>query len=197
MKSRILYVGVLATILFSCGSKDKADNTDYPDKLKSIGDIGRVEYMMKTAKVTPDSLARFIIYGALGNNPNAPIDSLGIATNYAYEHLRGQDLDEFSVAYDNLVESLPLKDKMKIYKKGASDNPQGLGYKLGLEYLMSIRDQSKTAEEVRKEIKAFEKACGSDTATYRRFMIGFQTALKADGSVDIPEEIYREYADNN
>ncbi len=57
--------------------------------------------------VSSDSLARFIIDASIGKVRNARIDTLAIATNYAFEHLEGEDLDKFSVAYDSHVESLP------------------------------------------------------------------------------------------
>lgn len=169
----------------------KGSGSDYPADFKSIGDCGRVDYMMK--RVSPDSLARFIIYGALGRNPGAPIDTLAIATNYAYEKLKGDDLDSFSVEYDSLVGALPLAEKMRVYKLAASEDPQGLGYKLGLEYMMSIRDGNKSADQVEKELVEFKKACASDTATYRRFIIGFHTVLELDHGKDLSEEIYRRF----
>ena len=48
--------------------------------------------------------------------------------------------------------------------------------------------------DVEKELKAFEKACGNDTAMYRRFMIGFRTVLEVDHGKDVPEEIYSRFA---
>jgi hypothetical protein len=195
MKS-LLNVGTLLSLTFAlgitaCGHKEKS-GSKYPANFNSIGDAGRVDYMI--AHTTPDSVARFIIQSALGKNPDARIDTLAIATNHAYEKLSGNDLDSFSIAYDGLVESLPLADKMKAYMLGGSEDPQGLGYKLGLEYMANIRNENKTADDVEKELKAFEKACGNDTAMYRRFMIGFRTVLEVDHGKDVPEEIYRRFA---
>lgn len=177
-------------ILAGCGSKSDSSSA-YPVNFKQMGDAGRVQYVL--GRVTPDSLARFIIYGALGRNPEAPIDSLAIATNHAYERLKGDDLDKFSGEYDAVVEGLPLGDKMKIYRLGGSEDPQGLGYRLGLEYMTSIRDGNKSAADIEKELKEFKRVCGNDTAMYRRFIIGFHTVLEVDHGTDVSEEIYKKF----
>ena len=196
MKKFLLPIAVLSavsvcTLAFVSCKGGKGSESDYPDNFKSIGDCGRVAYMMKRVKA--DSLARFIIYSALGQNPGASIDTLAVATNYAYENLKGDDLDSFGVEYDAVVGALPLAKKMKVYQLAASEDPQGLGYKLGLEYMMSIRDGNKSADDVSKELAEFKKACGSDTATYRRFIIGFHTVLELDHGKDLSEEIYRKF----
>lgn len=195
MKTNLFTGAVLAVSLSltvgSCSSGKKSDGS-YPADFNSIGDAGRVDYMIKHA--SPDSVARFIILGALGKNSGARIDTLAIATNHAYETLKGDALDSFSIAYDDLVESLPLADKMKVYVLAGSEDPQGLGYKLGLEYMSNIRNENKTVKDVEAELKAFEKACGNDTAMYRRFMIGFRTVLEVDRGHDVPEEIYNRFA---
>lgn len=179
-----------ALLLASCGGKSGSDSA-LPANFSSIGDAGRVDYVMN--RVTPDSLARFIIYASLGRIEGVRIDSLAIATNHAYERLRGDNLDKFSAEYDAVVEGLPLADKMKIYRLGGSEDPQGLGYRLGLEYMTSIRDGNKTAEDVEHELKEFKKVCGSDTAMYRRFIIGFHTVLEVDHATDVSEEIYNKF----
>lgn len=190
MKKTTLIFGAAALLLASCGGKKGADGP-YPANFDKIGDAGRVAFMMN--KVQADSLARFIIYSSLGKNPGAKIDTLAIATNYAYERLKGDALDKFSAAYDACVEALPLGEKMKVYMFAGTEDPQGLGYKLGLEYMSSIRNGHKKAADVERELTEFKKACGSDTATYRRFIIGFQTVLKMDHGKDVPEEIYRKF----
>lgn len=191
--NKILFaVAFFLMILTSCGGKEEK-KSKYPENFNSIGDAGRVDYMIRNAPA--DSVARFIIYSALGQDKESKIDTLAIASVYAYEKLTGEDLEKFSLAYDALVESLPLADKMKIYVLGGSEDPQGLGYKLGLEYMASIREDNKKIVQVEEELREFEKACGSDTVTFRRFMIGFQTVLRADHGKDVPEDIYRKYTD--
>ena len=172
-------------------NKNKGNSGDYPDNFNSLSDSERVDYVMK--KVPGDSLARFIIYSALGKNQDVKIDTLAIATNYAYEHLQGEQLDNFSREYDAVIESLPLAEKMRAYKLGASEDPQGLGYQLGLEYIGTIRDDHLKVADVEKELKTFRKACDTDTATYRRFMVGFKTALRIDRGKGVPEEIYQRF----
>lgn len=189
MKKYLIATGA-AALLCACGGKNGSES-NYPANFKTIGDCARVKYMSQ--RVAPDSLARFIIYGALGYNPDAPIDTLAIATNYAYELLKGDDLDKFSAEYDAIVESLPLGEKMKAYQLGGSEDPQGLGYKLGLEYMTSIRDGNKSVADIEKELAEFKKACGSDTAMYRRFIIGFHTVLEVDKGSDVSSEVYNRF----
>ncbi len=138
-------------------------------------------------------MARFIIYASLGRVEGAKIDTLAIATNYAYEHLKGSDLEDFSIAYENLVESLPLADKMKVYKLGGSEDAQGLGYRLGLEYVTTIREGNMTVADIEKELAAFRAACANDTDTYRRFLIGFKTVLRIDSGKDLPRDVYDKF----
>lgn len=176
--------------LSSChGGKGSANGL--PKGFEKMSDTARVAAMME--RVAPDSLARFIIYGALGKNPDAKIDTLAIATNYAYEHLRGDDLNKFANEYDAVIASLPLAEKMKAYLLGGTEDPQGLGYQLGLEYMQSIRDNHKNAAQVESELKEFRKACGNDRDTYRRFIIGFKTVLKVDGNKAVPRDIYNKF----
>lgn len=191
MTKKLLSACLLLTLLSSCGGK-KNQEGQYPENFNKIGDAGRVDYMIR--HVPADSVARFIIYTALGRNPGTHIDTLAIATNYAYEHLREEEQTKFSTEYDAVVNALPLGDRMKAYMLAGTEDMQHLGYNLGLDYMSSIREGEKTVADVDKEIAAFKKACGSDTATYRRFMIGFQTVLRLDHGKDVPEEIYKKYA---
>ncbi|MCM1370185.1 MAG: hypothetical protein NC204_07425 [Candidatus Amulumruptor caecigallinarius] len=185
-----LSIAVMCVMLTACGG-GKEGKGKYPENFNKIGDAGRIDYVMKNAG--PDSLARFIIFSSLGKNGDVKIDTLALATNYAYEHLQGEALEKFSAEYDVVVESLPLADKMRAYMLGGSEDPQGLGYKLGLEYMSSIRENHKNAAAVEKEIAEFKKACGTDTATYRRFLIGFRTVLEVDRGKDVPEDIYQKF----
>lgn len=190
MKRIFLPLAVACLMMTSCGSKG-GSSANYPKNFDKIGDIGRVQYIMQNT--TPDSLARFVIDGALRRNPGAPIDSLAMATLYIYDNLTGQDLETFSVEYDSYIESLSLDDKMKVYMLGGSEDAQKLGYKLGLEYLGSIRENNKNVAQVEKELKSFKKACGSDTAMYRRFIIGFHTVLEVDSGKDVAADIYNKF----
>lgn len=183
---------VLSALLFGACSKSKTEQSVYPANFKQIGDAARVDFVI--AHSSPDSVARFIIFGALGRNPEAPVDSLPLATTHAYEVLKGDAIDRFAIVYDSLVNAQPLPEKMKLYKLGAgSEDSQKLGYMLGLDYMNSIRDHSMSVKQVEEELKEFRKVCGSDTATYRRFLIGFKTVLKADHDLDVPEDIYRNF----
>ena len=106
MKINIITVGAVLLLLASCGGKKEKEGA-FPPGFAAMGDTARVAWMME--HVSSDSLARFIIDASIGKVRNARIDTLAIATNYAFEHLEGEDLDKFSVAYDSHVESLPLE----------------------------------------------------------------------------------------
>lgn len=178
-------------LLGSCGSKGEGGNGAYPAGFDTKGDVYRVSYIMEHAE--PDSVARFICGAALGQVPGARIDTLATATLYVYENYRDSDAQRFGDEYDRVVSEMSLDNKMKMYMMGGSEDPQKLGYKLGLEYMSHIRENHIKPEQVEKELAAFRKACGSDTATYRRFLIGFKTVLKADRGKDVSEEIYNRF----
>lgn len=187
----VLLCGLCASVCLMSCKNDKKNAGPFPEGFDKMGDAGRVGWMLRNAPV--DSVARFIIRASLGQVPGARIDTLAIATNYAYERLKGDDLETFSMEYGNMVESLPLADKMLIYKLGGSEDPQGLGYRLGLEYVAAIRNDHKTVADIEKELTAFQKACANDSDTYRRFIIGFKTVLKVDSGKDLPKDIYNRF----
>ena len=187
MKKSLIAAGLALIMLAGCGGKKKGEGS-FPENFGTIGDAGRVEYMMRN--VSPDSLAGFIIYGSLGKVEGARIDTLAIATSYAYDHLKGEALDQFGARYDAIANTLQLADKMKIYAQAGIEDPQGLGYRLGLEYLSTIRDNHLDVKAIKQELEAFRKACANDTDTYRRFMIGFRTVLKVDSGRDVSREVY-------
>lgn len=191
--NRFLYLVCLSTLflLGACGRGGKNSDGRFPENFNTMGDTDRVAYVMQNA--TPDSVARFICLAALGRVDGAKIDSLGIATSYAYEKYTGDDLDMFGDEYDNFVAALPLADKMRMYAMAGVEDPQRLGLQLGLEYMQQIREKNLSPEQVEAELKAFKKACGDDTDTYERFLVGFHTVLKADNGKDMPKAIYDKF----
>ena len=186
----ILAIGLMIALV-GCGKSKNKGESAFPENFNSLPDTARVAFVMKTS--TPDSVARFICNAALGNVEGAKIDSLGVATNYAYEKYTGEEIDNFSVEYDTFVASLPLPEKMKMYAMAGVEDPQGLGLQLGLEYMQAIRDRNMTAKEVEAEIEAFRKACGADEDLYQRFLTGFRTVLQVDNGQDVPKAIFDKY----
>lgn len=186
----VLSLPVMIMLICACGGKGN-EKPKFPANFNSIGDAGRVNYMM--GQVSPDSLACFIIHAALGDVSGTKIDTLAIATNAAYEKFAGEDAVSFANAYDSLYNHLALPQKAKVLIMAGSEDLQGLGYRLGLEYLADIRDKNKTLQDVKSELRELEKACGNDTATFQRFKIGLKTALEVDSGRDVSREIYNEY----
>lgn len=179
--------------LSACGNGKNNKSDGFPDNFNSLDDAAKVAFIMKNA--SPDSVARFICNASLGKNPKAKIDTLAIASAYAYENYKDSDLLVFSKELDDYSANLPLDDKMKIYMMSGTIDPQGLGYELGLEYVNHIREEKMTIEEIIKELDAFKKACGNDSTTYIRFLKGFKTVLRIDHGKDLREDIYKHFID--
>ncbi len=193
MKIKVFaFIGVLGFFATAC-SGDKQSG-DFPKDFNKRTDAAKVAYVMKNA--TPDSVARFICRGALGEIEGVKIDTLANATLYAYENYKDEELQSFATAYDEFAENLPLDKKMQLRKLAATEDAMGMGYQLGLEYVNAIRTNHKSAEDVAVEIAALQKACAKnpeDSSTFSRFMKGFKVALEYDGGADVPRAIYNKY----
>ncbi len=185
---------LMSGLMMSCGGSE-GSTSNFPKDFNKKSDEEKVAYLMKTA--SPDSVARFICRAALGEIPGVKIDTLAIATLYAYETYKDKNLETFSHAYDSFADGLPLDKKMMLRKLAAMEDPMQLGYALGLEYVNSIRLDHKNAKTVEEEIAALKKVCSQnpeDSAMFPRFMKGFEVALEIDGAGDVPKEIYIKYA---
>lgn len=188
----LLLAGI--SLLGGCG-KGEDNETILPNNGKNMSDAQKVEYMMKHA--SPDSVARFICEASLGELKGVKIDTLANATLYAYENYKDDDLQTFAQALSAYAESLPLGKRMRLRQLEAEQDPTGLGYQLGLEYVNDIRMNKKGVKEIEKEIADLKKECmknPEDSATFTRFSKGFRVALDMDGSSDIPIQIYNKYS---
>lgn len=184
-----ILAGASLLILWGCGSGTK-NNGNFPSDFGSLSDAGKVAYVMKHA--SPDSVARFVCDAALGRISGVSLDFAN-ASLYVAENYRTSDQEAYFIEYARYVDAQPLADRMRLYKLSGESDPQGLGYRLGLDYMRSIRDKKMNAEQVEKELKAFKQACGSDMETYHRFIVGFRTVLKMDHGKDLPEDIYSRF----
>lgn len=180
---------VLPILLVACGAKE--EKSGLPDNFLKMTDAQRVKYMMN--EMGPDTVATLMIEMALGHVEGAKIDTLALATLYAYDNYQDSDIALFSDAFDSHVSNLPLDQKMEIYAQIGKADPQNMGLQLGLEYVANIRNKKMNVESIRKEIAMFKQKCGDDVDTYRRFVTGFKTALKMDRGKDFPEEVYKEF----
>ena len=154
-------------------------------------DSERLSYVMRKAE--PDSVARFLCYASLGRIPGVKIDTLGTAYLYVIESYKGQDADKFGIAFEQVMKELPLADKMETqFRLGLADTLT-IGYDLGLGYVAQIRDRRMGIKEIDADIASFREACRRDTATFRRFVQGFRTALAEDRGKDLKPEIYNKY----
>ena len=183
--------GVLLSVS-SCGGKDKGENTGFPSNFDTIGDAGRVAYVMRTS--SPDSVARFVVNAALGRVPGARLDTMANATLYVFSNYNSDDQTIFAEEYERLESELTLTERMQLFKKGGSEDPQSFGLDLGLSYLSRVREQNLSAKDVEAEIAEFKKSCGADTMTYVRFVKGFTTALEYDKGKDVKKEIYNKFS---
>lgn len=180
----------LFMLVSACGGKN-GDGKGFPEGFQSLSDEQKVVYMMQ--HVPADSVARFIIYASLGKVEGVRIDTLNNATLKAYETYMDTALQSFSWEFDRVAEELPLHDKMRLRALVGSEDPQGLGLTLGLEYMNQIRVKGMTAEQVLAELSELKKACAKDPDTYARFIIGFRTVLRHDKNSDMPAEIYSRF----
>ncbi|MDE6511620.1 MAG: hypothetical protein K2L00_05960 [Muribaculaceae bacterium] len=185
-------VMALFLIIPSCGGK-QTEAGAFPDGFASLSDERKVVYMMEHAPA--DSVARFIIYAALGKIQGVGIDTLNNATLKAYETYTDTALQSFSWEFDRVAESLPLHDKMRLRALVGSEDPQGLGLTLGLEYMNQIRVKGLTADEVAAELRELKRASADDPDMYARFLIGFRTVLRYDKNSDMPADIYKMFLD--
>ena len=174
----------------ACGGKNKDANA-FPDGFASLSDEQKVVYMMEHASA--DSVARFIIFAALGKIEGVRIDTLNNASLKAYETYTDTALQTFSWEFDRVAEELPLHDKMHLRALVGAEDPQGLGLTLGLEYMNQIRVKGMTADEVQKELQELKKASADNPDVYARFLIGFRTVLRYDKNSDMPADIYRRF----
>ena len=144
-------------------------------------------------QTTPDSVARFICSASLGQVPGAHIDTMTIATLYAYENYADSALATFSDELERFSGSLPLTEKMRILAMAGMVDGQGLGYELGLHYVDQIRSRKMSIAQVREEIEALRSACKDDPKTFERFLTGFKTVLKMDRGKDLSAEGYEAF----
>lgn len=191
MKPIILIATALALMLSGCGRGGNGNGDGLPENFDKMSDNQRVAALMKI--ISPDSLAHLLVDASLGRMEGVRIDTLAMATLYAYEQYHGEDLNKFSQEFDDYCQSQSLADKMRLYAMTGKVDPQQMGFQLGLEYVGYIRDHKVSEKEIDAEIAAFKKACTSDPETYKRFLTGFKTVLEADKGKDLPPNIYRKY----
>ena len=179
------------SVCTGCGRGNDSDAGKLPDNFLELSDAQRMEAVMKA--MPADSTAHFLINAALGKIAGARIDTLALATLYAFENYPEVDAALFSSSYDDYAASLPLNDKMRLYAMIGKVDAQQMGYQLGLEYVGYIRDNQRTPDEIEAELKAFKTACGDDKDTYTRFLKGFKAVLAADHGADLPKGIYERF----
>lgn len=189
INSQLRLTSIVCLLLMLCSCKGKKGSSDFPDDFNSRTDTEKVAYMMEA--VGPDSVARFICQASLGKIEGIKLDSMSMAVLYAYENYRDNDAQTlFGETMDSMQNSFPLADKMELMRKVGSEDPMGLGLRLGLEYIEQIREQQISVDRAIREIRAFKEACGDDEETYKRFLTGMKVALKENGSKDLPDGVY-------
>lgn len=190
VRNRFSLLIISCLILTACGGKEKSVSNK--DLFRgATNDAAKVAIVMKTS--TPDSVARFICNTALGFNDGITIDTLQNAVLYAYENYKDDDLIKFSEEFDNYSTSLPLVHKMKILSLAALSDPDGLGYKLGLEYAIQIRDNKMTLADIDRDMNELEKACDKDSETFIRVLNGLSVALSMPEFANLPKPIIDKY----
>ena len=188
---RIAFVAILSVLAVGCKKKGGDGTNGFPANFMTMRDSERLEYMMR--RVDPDSVARFLCYSYLGRVPGSKIDTLAVAHLYACDKYRGEDFEKYITSFEAAVNELPLCDKMHTQLALGTSDTLSVGYDLGLGYVSQIRTRGLTQKDIDADIDNLRKACGTDTATYTRFVKGFKTALQADRGKDLPNDIYSRY----
>lgn len=185
--------GAVALLLVSaalggCRRSEQTVDPSLPKDFNNKSDEEKVAYMMRVA--SPDSVARFVLKASLGKVKGVTLDTLAIAELYVVSNYDSQKQLQYAEESARLKDELTLAERMMLFRKGSVDDPVGFGLDLGLGYLSRIREKNLSAKDVEKEIKDFKKECREDTATYRRFVVGFTEALRQDKDKDVKKEIY-------
>ena len=191
MKTKhVIFLFVMSALIIACGGNaNKASDAELFKGARN--DAEKVAIAMKN--YTPDSVARFICNTCLGLNKGVSIDTLQSAVLYAYENYKEQDLIKFSEEFDNFTSTLPLAEKMKILSLAALTDPDGLGYKLGLEYAVQIKDEKLSLEQIDKNINELKASLGEDSETFVRVLNGLSVALSMPEFRDLPKAIIEKY----
>lgn len=162
-------------LLTSCGGgKSSSESTVAPGD--GATDRDKVVYMAQLN--TPDSLARFICYGALGKSADGRIDSLAMAQLYALEIYAADDkkIAEFSRAYDETVERLPLADNYRLAQMTGTLDDTQMPIDLGLRYGARVVREKLPASKVKGDTVALSKLV--DPHFFELFRNAFNTAMK-------------------
>ena len=187
--SRVALI-VMCWIAVGFSGCKKKEEANLPSSFSSLSTDEKMEYLMKN--LPPDSVAIFICDAAMGKNNDSRIE-LGEAVAYAYNNYKEADQITFDEAFNRYGEKLPLYEKNKFYNLANLMDPDVFGYEIGLKYVGTIREESKTVKEVKEEVDRFMKECKNDPETYKRFMKGFKEALQYDRGHDLDEQIYTQF----
>lgn len=186
--SLLLAVFVMTALGFSaCSGGNKGS---FPENFKSLSTEDKMEYLM--ANLPPDSVANYICDAAMGKLHNARIE-LNPAMAYAYEHYNEEDQVVFQMALAQYQEELPLHERVRITKLLGVEDLDQYSYDLGLSYVGTIRVEGKDIKQINDELERLQKECASDPDFYKRFMIGFKTALRHDRHHDLDDKIYTQF----
>lgn len=169
-----LFAAALFLMTACGGGKSSVDAKTAPGA--DASDKEKVSYMAQL--VSPDSLARFICYGALGKSKDGKIDTVAMAQIYALEIYQADEekVVEFSRAFDETSESLPLTDVYKFAKMLSELDDTQLPLDMGLRYGARVRRDKISAGAVKADTAALAKAV--DPAFFRLFVEAFETAVK-------------------
>lgn len=169
-----LLVGVMLLSVSACsGPKTSSEVTKAPDA--SATDRDKVMYMVQLND--PDSVARFLCYAALGKSTEGKIDSLALAQLYALEAYQADDdrIAEFSRAYEECVEQLPLVDMYRIHQMTGIFDETELPLDLGLHYGSRIMRDTLNAAKIKADTIALSRQMTPET--FALFRKALKTAI--------------------
>jgi len=190
----MLALVIAAGCIASCKKGQDLDSTTskMPANFASLPDTTKVRHLIDK-QVPLDSIAVYLCDAAIGRIKNVHVDNFTDIDTYIYTHCGDKDFEVYALALDEYKKSLPLVDKLTLYKKTSLDDPDKIGYKLGLEYVNSVMEKKLAIGKVDREIADFRRACGNDDDTYNRFLIGFSTGIRSRTAGEISPDIVERY----
>lgn len=188
----VLFCTIFAFCLSGCKGKGDGKIGDLPGNFNSMTTAQKMDTLFAMYPV--NEVAEFICDAALKKSNGVNLDFTE-AYAYAFTKLTSEeDQADFIEAYEQYLNTLPLSDKMTLYKLGGSADPlEKVAYEMGLQFLPYIRENHKSVQEIQKELEAFKKLCQNDPDFFRRFMIGFKFALEQDKNIDLDKNIYQTF----
>lgn len=190
-----LYLSVvMCMLLCACNGKDSDNSTmaGLPRDFSSKPDSTKVHMLLDNG-MPLDSLAVYVCKAAVGDIQGVSINDFASIDAYIYAAKGEKEYEVYALAFDECKKQLSLVKKLRLYKKNALEDPDKIGYQLGLQYVNDVIYNKLTIGKVDREIADFRRACGDDEDTYNRFLKGFAVGISTRTPGEVPQDIIDQY----